>query len=110
MITVEQLTDNLEFLKERHHQIDKINEALEDFNPDFPTYFPSDDIMETKLVESMERELGDICHWLSYYIYDCDFGQREDIAVWDEDDKPIPLKSIQDLLNLIESDKDGTNS
>lgn len=107
MITIEQLTDNIEFLKERHKQIDAINEQLEGFNPDFPTYFPSDDIMEDKLVESLERELGDDCHWLSYYIYDLDFGRREDIAVWDENDKPIPLHTVQELLDLIESNKNA---
>lgn len=107
MITIEQLTDNIEFLKKRHAQIDAINNALENFNPDFPTYFPSDDEMETRLVESLERELEDECHWLYYFIYDLDFGRQEDIAIWDKDDKPIPLHTVQELWNLIESDKNG---
>lgn len=104
MITTEQLTDNIEFLKKRHQQIDAINEQLEDFNPDFPTYFPSDDEMEDRLVASLERELGDTYHELSYFIYDLDFGRKEGIAVWDEHDNPIPLHTIQDVLNLIERD------
>lgn len=107
MITLEQLTDNIEFLKKRHKQIDAINEQLEGFNPDFPTYFPSDDEMEDRLVVSLERELEDECHWLSYFIYDLDFGRKEDIAVWDEDEKPVPLHTIQELWNLIESDRNA---
>lgn len=110
MITLEQLTDNIEFLKKRHNQIDRINDLLFDFNPDFPTYFPQDDSMEDRLVDSLERELGDESHYLSYFIYDLDFGAKEGISVWDEKDNPIPLFTVQDVLNAIEKDKNAKRS
>lgn len=106
-MTLDQLKSNLKFLQKRHQQVDAINEALEDFNPDFPTYFPSDDLMENMLVEAWSRELGDTAdNWLFYYIYELEFGKKfKQGDVLDEEGNPIPLATVEDLWNLILSVK-----
>lgn len=101
-MTLDQLRDNLSFLKRRCAQIDAIDKILADYNPDLPTWFPVDMEMEDRLVAAWERELADVDGWLSYYIYELNFG--EDVAsdsVLDADGTPIPLKTVEDLWKLI---------
>lgn len=109
-MTFEQFKDNINFLQKRHDQIDAINEALENFNPDFPTYFPSDDEMEERLVRSMERELdleGD--DTLSYFIYDSNFGRNYTLGdVREADDTPIPLGTVEEVWKYIQEQR-GAN-
>lgn len=102
-ITLNILKDNIDFLHRRHKQIEAIDEALKDFNPDFPVYFPADDEMEIRFIKSLERELDDEeNHYISYFIYDLECGEKwEEDSLTNPDGTSVPLKTVEDLWNLL---------
>lgn len=101
-MTLDQLKDNISFLKRRHAQTEAIDKLLAEYNPDLPTWFPVDMEMEDRLVAAWGRELVDVDGWLPYYIYELDFGEAATSdSVLDADGTPIPLKTVEDLWKLI---------
>lgn len=101
-MTFEQFKDNLEFLQLRHQQVDAVDDLLKDFTLGLPIYFPFDSEMESRLVQSMERELADINQYISYFVYEVDFGKNaQPDSIVDSDGTPLPIQTIEDLWILL---------
>lgn len=101
-MTLDQLRDNITFIKKRHAQIDALNALLVEFNPELPSWFPADTEMETRLVNAWAKELVDVDGWLSYYIYELDCGDAyTEGDLEDVNGKPIPLRTVEDLWKLL---------
>jgi hypothetical protein len=60
----------------------------------------------SELIEGIIDLLGEIMDdkengWIDYWCWECDFGEKADDRVSDEDGNPIPLKTIKDLYFIL---------
>ena len=56
--------------------------------------------LETMVVDLLARILGDENDWLSWWIWEKDFGARTELNAFDGDNV-IPTDTAQDIYNLI---------
>lgn len=59
---------------------------------------------ETMLIVLLRDLLDDTDDLISWWCYEKDFGQRDDLKITDKDDKEIPSTTIRDLWNLLTGD------
>lgn len=72
---------------------------------EFVLYYPS---LITEVIELLEKTLDDKDGWISYYIFELDFGKQNNrLQVKDTDGNIIPLKTIKDLWDIIKTPQDG---
>lgn len=58
--------------------------------------------LSTELIGALEKVFHDKNSWISYWIYELDFGNKyKEGSVIDADGSDIPLKTIEDLWNLL---------
>lgn len=108
MLSKETFIDTIKFIEKRMSQIDKINDLFtEEFEDSvFYPYLK----YENKLVSILEEIFNDKeTQWISYYLYELDCGKSYkdgDITEKDKDgnEKIIPLKTPEDLYNLLIED------
>lgn len=101
--------DKLKLLKEYVNErkklvsyVDKLNKAI-DLNPESPLinkFYELDDLAR----KFLKIILTDDADWLDWYVYDNDSGAKGYDAGYDKNLKPI--KTEEDLLELIESEND----
>lgn len=54
-------------------------------------------------IEMLQRLVNDKNEWISYYIYERNWGKEEGDCVFEhETGEPIPFKTLEDLWNLIQ--------
>jgi hypothetical protein len=83
-------------LKESSDRLDKISEATEcDIFIDLAG--PLTDIIIGLLETYFEDEGG----WISYFIFDLDFGKQYRPGMISIDEKDVPLKTVEDLYRII---------
>lgn len=72
---------------------------------EFTLYFPS---LITEVIELLEKAVDDKDDWISYFIFELDFGKQNDILqVKDSDGNIIPLRTTKDLWNIIKTTQEG---
>lgn len=78
---------------------DEMNELFDKYKTDGNIYPP----MCTKTVtDLLEFIFNDKNQWISYWIFELDFGKKyEDGLVTQKDGTIIPLKTVEDLYNLL---------
>ena len=70
-------------------------EIIQDFTFDYPD-------LGVYIIELLEKVFKDESQWISYWCYELDFGrQYEENIIQDEYGKDIPLKTKEDLWNII---------
>lgn len=45
--------------------------------------------------------------WIEWYIYEKEWGTKEDMEVTDVNNNVVPSETLEDLWELIQSSKDG---
>lgn len=59
------------------------------------------------IIELIEKVFNDYDEWVSYWCYELDFGNKyKDGMIKDKDGNNIPLKTVNDLWNIIIDDYD----
>jgi len=82
---------------------DKLNKVLKELSPSFN--YLSFGRHEDLIVSLIEKAVGDKYDWTSYWLYDLDCGEKaEEDTVKDKDGKPIPIKTLGNLYDLIKND------
>lgn len=72
---------------------------------EFTLYYPS---LISEVIELLGKAVDDKDGWISYYVFDLDFGKQSDfLQVKDSDGNVIPLKTTKDLWNIINSTREG---
>lgn len=101
MITKEEFIELITKHKEWNNKIDEISEIL-----DIPTIFESKwvtytDELFNKTLKLLfnEGEIDDIYWWMY------ERSENPDLKMWDESGKEIPMNTVEDLWNLIQSYK-----
>ena len=78
---------------------DEMNELFDKYKTDGNIYPP----MCTKTVtDLLEFIFNDKNQWINYWIWELEFGKRyEDGKIKDENGEDIPLRSVEDLYDLL---------
>ena len=84
-------------IKDQMDKERKLDEALHEMSPDFGGFSTESINLE---VELLKRLMLDDEDWIGYYIWEADWGETFD-CVWDRNDNEIPLKTLEDLYNII---------
>ena len=80
--------------------IDGVHLALKKLDPDFGGLYMSR--VETALIDMLEKLVDDKSQWISYYIYDLEWGKKWKLkSVTDKRGKDIPLKTMENLFDCI---------
>lgn len=60
------------------------------------------------LVDVLKDSMNDTSNWIEYYLYELDFGKENwRLKVNDKDGKEIPLRTPEDLYNLLMEDSNA---
>lgn len=72
---------------------------------EFTLYYPS---LISEVIELLGKAVGDKDDWISYYIFELDFGKQSDfLQVKDCSGNIIPLKTTKDLWDIIKTTQEG---
>jgi hypothetical protein len=95
----------IEALQKQYEHDQKCSDAME-------VIFPNDFIsgydnhwLTNKLVELLENNMNDSEEWISYFLYELDFGKKWKPGTVTEGDKDIPLRNAEDLYDLLRSNE-----
>lgn len=59
------------------------------------------------IIKSVADIVGDDDGWIEWYIYEKEWGTKEDMEVTDINNNVVPSETLEDLWKLIQSGKDG---
>lgn len=87
-------------LKRCDQFLDKLNDLLYEYKFDNQIYSTG---LEDTVVDILEAIFDDQdTNWISHWVYECDFGESyKDGDVTENDGTIIPLKTVDDLYNLL---------
>lgn len=103
MLTREQFKTLIIYIMAEKEKGDRLDEALREYAPsDFTGFCKETD----DLLEFLEDVMGDTDGTISWWMYETEYGEREEmINIWekdDPDDKPTwRIKTLDDLYNYI---------
>jgi len=98
MIKLEQFKKYIDSIKEKHQfQID-LDNISDKYRVDYFGVFPG---CEDELVSLLELVMGDDDSWISYWIYDLNFGRKYLPGMVKFGDENIPLETVEDLYGLL---------
>jgi hypothetical protein len=83
-------------LKETSDRLDKLSEAT-----DCDIFIDLTGPMFDLIVDLLEKYFGDNDGWISYWLFDLDFGKQYRPGSIKFKDAEVPLKTIEDLYNII---------
>lgn len=100
-LTKSKFIEIIDFIKERKCAKRKINDVMTDEYDDC-FFFPNTKY-ESKMIELLEYIMEDTNHWISYFIYDLDFGNKYEVntVIWEDNGKAIPLGTPEALYNFL---------
>lgn len=88
-------------------------EETEKFWDDFYDLFGScgDKLVEAisldEIISVISEIIGDNESWIEWYIYEKEWGTKEDMEVTDVNNNVVPSETLEDLWELIQSSKEG---
>ena len=99
MLTLEQFSSAIEQLIATEDKNAEFNKDMEKYSG---TYFISElnEPAGNALVDVLEIIFKDTDNWISYWLYELKRG-TSDLEASTADNTPIPLKTIEDLYNLL---------
>lgn len=57
--------------------------------------------IESEITKYLKAQLNDECDWISYWMWELNFGEKWKPGTVTENGNDIPLKTIDDLWNLL---------
>jgi len=83
--------------------VENVNKALKVFEPDFNYLCFSK--YEYIFLDALKEAMNDEYDWIDYFIYELNFGKKAKKDSVTEKGKNIPIKTIDNLYNLITKNK-----
>ena len=103
-MTKEVFVETINFMKTRFDNEIVINNYLTAEFGD-AIFYPYSNY-EVQMVKVLEDIFHDTGEWISYYIYELDFGRKWEPGCVTEDGKDIPLSTPEELYDMLGNDKD----
>lgn len=103
MLSKELFIETIDFIRDRNDQENKIHQMFKDEFTDgiFWPYSRYENQLVKVLIEIMHDQENE---WISYYCYEKDYGRDDKLEVFDKNNNKIPLKTAEDLYNLLVSE------
>lgn len=103
MLSKELFIETIDFIRERNDKEQEIQKLFREEFTDaiFWPYCKYEDRLLKVLTEVMHDQENE---WISYYCYEKDYGRDDKLEVFDKDKNQIPLKTAEDLYNLLTSE------
>ena len=102
----EQFIKLMTVIKERQYSLESIYDKLNELFGDVSDKF-IDNTSLFPIIKVIADIVGDNEGWIEWYIYEKEWGTKEDVGVADGDGNVVPSKTLEDLWGLIQSSKDG---
>ena len=104
MLTYEEFEKHITAIQDQADLQNGLNDAVRVYNEKHPGLgyidFPS---LAVNVVELLERLMGDQHEWISFWVWELDFGKEyRPGCVTDEHGKEIKLETIRDLYIFLE--------
>ena len=100
MLSKDHFITTINELHEIENDIDNAHTALQKLDPDFGGLYLSR--VTSLVVQTLKRSMDDIADWISYFIYELDYGKKwKSGMVVSGKGKDIKLKTAEDLYVCI---------
>lgn len=93
-------------IKERYYSLESIYDKFNDLFGDVGDKFISNTSL-FPIIKTISEIIGDNEYWIEWYIYEKEWGTKEDMEVTDVNNNVVPSETLEDLWELIQSSKDG---
>ena len=104
-MTKEQFIKLMTVIKERYYSLESIYDKFNDLFGDVGDKF-IDDTSLFHIIKTISEIIGDNEYWIEWYIYEKEWGTKEDMEVTDVNDNVVPSETLEDLWELIQSSKE----
>ena len=102
----EQFIKLMTIIKERYYSLESIYDKLNELFGDVSDRF-IDDTSLFPIIKTISEIIGNNEYWIEWYIYEKEWGTKEDMEVTDVNNNVVPSETLEDLWELIQSSKDG---
>nr|DAK84726.1 MAG TPA: hypothetical protein [Caudoviricetes sp.] len=107
-ITREEAKTYLEIIKKVTEQSTKLDDVLREMSPDFGGF--GNELAIDVMVSMLKVLTNDLYDWIEYYIWELDWGKEyKEGSITTGKGENIPLKTIDDLLDLLEENEENKN-
>jgi len=97
-MTYENFKKYMEFVKYRREFLRGLENLMGDY---FGSWISLEGEYESKYLDLLKDVFDDKEDWISYWVYELDFGKEAKKDTITDNGKNIPIKTIKDLYNLI---------
>ena len=102
----EQFIKLMTVIKERHNSLENVYDKLDDIFGDVGDRFVANTSL-FPIIKVISDIVGDDNEWIEWYIYEKEWGTKEDMEVTDVNNNVVPSETLEDLWELIQGSKDG---
>lgn len=99
MITYQEFERYINDIKEYNDLISELNDVCIKHNRNFECLFA--DSLLCDVISLLEQLTNDKSQWISYWIFELNFGTSYQQGMVLQDKQDVPLKTIKDLWNII---------
>ena len=105
MLTKKKFVKYINTLKKHDENLKKLYNGLDVAFDGRPFYILDEGIISA-LIELLEKGMGDKCEWVSYFIYDLEFGSKyKPGCVTDENGTNINISTPEKLWEMLKIEK-----
>lgn len=95
----ENFIELMDALKKQNEHDDMCSKKLQDVFSDYSHY--NNSFIVDAVVEFLKKELNDKDNWIEHYIFELDYGAKNDMLKVYDNGEEIPLKTAEDLWNIL---------
>ena len=101
----EQFIKLMTVIKERHDSLENVYDKLDDIFGDVGDRFVANTSL-FPIIKTISEIIGDDESWIEWYIYEKEWGTKEDMEVTDVNNNVVSSETLEDLWELIQSSKE----
>lgn len=102
----EQFIKLMTVIKERYYSLECVYNKLNDLFGDVGDKFMSN-VSIFPIIKTISEIIGDNEDWIEWYVYEKEWGIKEDMEVTDVNNNVVPSETLEDLWELIQGSKEG---
>lgn len=104
-MTKEQFIKLMTVVKERYCLLESIYDKLDKLFGEVGDKFINNTSL-FPIIKTISEIIGDDENWIEWYVYEKEWGIKEDMEVIDENNNVVPSETLEDLWKLIQSGKE----
>ena len=105
-MTKEQFIKLMTVIKERYYSLESIYDKFNDLFGDIGDKFINNTSL-FPIIKTISEIIDDDENWIEWYIYEKEWGTKEDMEVTDVNNNVVPSETLEDLWELIQGSKEG---